>query len=269
MPQDWVSYDSVAQTYGRLVSKRLAGPAQKLAAQLVGRVPPMCVLDVGTGTGVATHALQRMLTPESMVFGVDVSREMLLEARRSGHFRLAVADATLLPFPGESFDVVMASFVMSHLLEPEAALRDILRVLCPGGRFAATAWAEQGLPSSLQSDWRSVASRYMPEELLDKAQAAVVPSEDRFGKSENLRGEFVRCGFSDVEVMAYADEYEVSLEDHIAERAAYSGARFMRATLPPDRWLEFLSEVGEYLSARHPHVLSLDNSFLLAIGRKP
>lgn len=269
MASNWVSYDSIAQTYHRLISRRLTGPANAMAARSIGSVPPRHVLDLGTGTGVATRAIQRILNSNCSVVGVDVSREMLLEARRSGLTRLAMADATQLPFPNETFDVVIASFVMSHLPDSDSMMQEVVRVLRSDGRFAATAWAESRSQSNLQSDWRTVALRYVSEELLENAQSTVVPSEDRFARSDNLRSEFTRNGFTDIDVVEFTESYEVSLNDHISERAAYSGGRFMRATLPPERWQEFLSEVGAFLRSRYPDSLSIDNSFLLAIGRKP
>jgi ubiquinone/menaquinone biosynthesis C-methylase UbiE len=240
-----------------------------MASHFAGETSPKIVLDLGTGTGIASRELREVMSPGSIICGVDVSREMLLEARRSGLGLLAVADALQLPFAKESFDLVIASFVLSHLQDTDAAMREVLRVLRPGGCFAATSWLGKSSPSRIETDWRSVAITYLSEDLLDKAQTAVVPAEERFGESENLRDGFGRCGFSNVEVMSYADKHEVSLSDYIAERAAYSGGRFMRATLPPYRWREFLSEVADYLRKRHPPVVSLENGFLLAIGSKP
>jgi SAM-dependent methyltransferase len=98
------------------------------------------VLDVATGPGyVAEHAAARGAEP----VGVDLSEAMLAYARaRLPNVELVRGDATSLPFPDQSFDAVVAAFVLLHLGRPELAAAEAGRVLVPGGRAAFSVWDE-------------------------------------------------------------------------------------------------------------------------------
>ena len=98
----------------------------------------MRLLDVGCGPGSITRGLATHLAPGEVV-GVDLSEEALASARRDAaergieNVRYQTASVYELPFPDASFDVVFAHQVLQHLREPSAAMREMLRVLRPGG----------------------------------------------------------------------------------------------------------------------------------------
>lgn len=91
------------------------------------------VLDLATGVGAMGSRLQRRW-PNAHVVGVDLSRTQL-GAARANHPSLAVlrADATRLPFDDDTFDRVHCSWLLEHVPNPVAVLRDVRRVLKPGG----------------------------------------------------------------------------------------------------------------------------------------
>jgi len=96
------------------------------------------VLEVGVGTGISLP----LYAPHVRIFGTDISEAMLEKARRRVlEFRLknveglAVMDAEKLEFPDDSFDVVMAQYVVTAVPNPEAALDEFARVLRPGGEL--------------------------------------------------------------------------------------------------------------------------------------
>lgn len=88
------------------------------------------VLDVGCGTGAL---LDEMSRNAGEVWGLDISPEALAFCRQRGHTRLVQGDAAHLPFRGADFDVVTAIGVIEHLDDDEAFLRELARVLKPGG----------------------------------------------------------------------------------------------------------------------------------------
>lgn len=93
------------------------------------------VLDVGCGAGSVAKAVKRE-RPDLQVFGCDVSRSALAIARSSGDdvdFRLATAER--LPFGDAELDFVWIFDVLEHVADPELVLREVARVLKPGGRF--------------------------------------------------------------------------------------------------------------------------------------
>lgn len=101
--------------------------------------PEMVVADVGAGTGFIAAALANLV---QQVHVVDGSGAMLEEARKNlGQFSNVVfhqAAVQSLSLPDASMDVVFANMVLHHCPEPQAAIREMARVLKPGGRLVIT-----------------------------------------------------------------------------------------------------------------------------------
>jgi 2-polyprenyl-3-methyl-5-hydroxy-6-metoxy-1,4-benzoquinol methylase len=113
------------------------------AAYLVPHLDPgLNLLDVGCGPGTITVDLARRLTP-GRVTGIDASEEIIERAAGlafdEGVHNVAfqVGDVYALDFPDETFDMVHAHQVLQHVANPVAAMKEIRRVLKPGGVFAA------------------------------------------------------------------------------------------------------------------------------------
>jgi ubiquinone/menaquinone biosynthesis C-methylase UbiE len=97
------------------------------------------VLDAGCGTGRALPALRDAVGPSGAVLGVDLTPAMLEAAVRAGRGRagsLLLADVTRLPVRSESLDAVFGSGLVAHLPEPQENLRELARVVRPGGLLA-------------------------------------------------------------------------------------------------------------------------------------
>lgn len=118
----------------------------------LARLRPACrVLEIGCGTGhVACHMAQHY---GAEVTAIDVAPKMIHTARETvakaglgDHVRCEVADITALPFADSSFDVVICQAVLMFVNKQEA-LREIKRVLRPGGRFAGLEFAWRREPS--------------------------------------------------------------------------------------------------------------------------
>jgi len=117
---------------------------------LVSAVAPsrgMRVLDVATGTGmVAAELLSRC---DCTVVGIDQSAAMLTRARerfaaeRPLRVELMEGEAEALPFPDESFDGLTFTYLLRYVDDPEATVRELARVVRPGGRVASL---EFGVP---------------------------------------------------------------------------------------------------------------------------
>lgn len=97
-------------------------------------IPPGAkVLDLATGVGAMAAELRRSF-PGLDVVGVDLSANQLGAARVAQPWLPVVrGDATRLPFPDKTFDVVHCSWLLEHVPDPVAVLRDVRRVLKPGG----------------------------------------------------------------------------------------------------------------------------------------
>jgi ubiquinone/menaquinone biosynthesis C-methylase UbiE len=119
-----------------------------LALELAAIRPGDRVLDLGTGTGAVLRRLAARADAPREAVGVDRSASMLAAVRDLPKaWRLVCADATALPFPNESFDVVTAAYLL-HLLGPparRAVIADAARVLSASGRLVTVT---VGVPAS-------------------------------------------------------------------------------------------------------------------------
>jgi SAM-dependent methyltransferase len=104
------------------------------------------VLDVATGPGEPALTIADLLGPEGTVVGTDVAPEMVEAARREAsrrklqNARFEVAFTDSLPFPADTFDAAVSRFGVMFFPSPLDCLRDVLRVLKPGGRIAVAVW---------------------------------------------------------------------------------------------------------------------------------
>jgi len=101
------------------------------------------VLEVGCGTGATTRALVRRADFVGSAVGVDQSEDFIVAAKRfvageaiADRVQFSVGDAHRLDFPDGSFDVVFAHTLISHVTDPLAVLKEMVRVLKPGGKLA-------------------------------------------------------------------------------------------------------------------------------------
>ncbi|WP_344611851.1 class I SAM-dependent methyltransferase [Dactylosporangium salmoneum] len=132
-----------ARLYHGLVRSFFTPMYRRIVADVEGAgLPPGArILDAGTGPGRVPLALAEAL-PRARVDGVDLSTAMIEEARRGAAARgladrvtFTVADVGALPFMDATFDLIVSSMSLHHWTEPAAGVRELRRVLRPGGRM--------------------------------------------------------------------------------------------------------------------------------------
>ena len=113
----------------------VASEGRKHAVEMINNTSGK-VLEVGVGTGLSLPAYKRSLE----IVGIDLSKEMLDKARErvseeglTNVKGLHEMDAGQLEFPDQSFDTVVAMFVMTVVPDPEKVMRELSRVCRPGG----------------------------------------------------------------------------------------------------------------------------------------
>lgn len=244
-----------AMTFGlhRLWRRSLCDTAAGLAA------PGARLLDVATGTGDVLIELLRE-RPDLAATGIDPSAEMLREARRKmerlhagrdHQFDLRQGDCRQLPFAGETFDLATISWGIRNVRPFEAGLREIRRVLKPGGAIVVL---ESGVPESFLV--RAVYSLYkhaLP--LIGSLVTGYKPAYEFYRESVDR----FPCGTQFVDALTEVG-FENANYEALAGGIAYLYAAGRPAdTLPPPREAEPASDlsrkvlVGDFA---HPQLCS-------------
>ncbi len=265
-------YDRIADGYARWWAPVLA-PAVNALLELVPAdqlIPDARVIDVGTGTGqLAIAALARW--PSVMVDGIDASAGMCaaadaeadrrLPATLRDRFRSTVAAADRLPFDDAAFDLGFSSFVLQLVPSRHRALREIGRVIRPGGTFASVTW---------------VAGRvvFAPDDAFDDALEAVGEeprwSDGRSGDFETAESalhEYRRAGFSRVSIEPGVVEHRFGVEDYLAFMAEFDEETLI-SELDDEIRGRFLADLRARLTALTPEQLTLRLPIVYAIGRR-
>ena len=135
--------EAIRQRFGPQAHLYAASPSQyagdtlTILQEWVGRRPGAQALDVATGAGFTAMTLAPLVHE---VVGTDLTEERLAQARRLAgerglsNVRFQTADATALPFPDASFDLVTSRFAPHHFTDLRRGLQEIVRVLKPGGQ---------------------------------------------------------------------------------------------------------------------------------------
>ncbi|WP_246616625.1 class I SAM-dependent methyltransferase [Sphingomonas yunnanensis] len=156
------AYDRWAPIYDLVfgpVFRQGRASAIRAADRIGGRI-----LEVGVGTGISLPGYART----SRVTGIDISEDMLDKARarvRRQNLRnvdaIRVGDAEALDFEDQSFDVVVAQYVVSAVANPGRALDEFARVCRPGGEIIITTrvGAEKGVRGTIEKTLMPVTSR--------------------------------------------------------------------------------------------------------------
>jgi len=130
-------FSSIAGRYdlaNHLLSAGLDFHWRARATGIVTAWRPHTLLDLATGSGDLALAIERA-SPGTEVTGADFCEPMLDRARAKGLRRTVVADAMRLPFADASFDAVTVAFGLRNMESWPGALREMSRVLTPGGHL--------------------------------------------------------------------------------------------------------------------------------------
>ncbi len=132
-----IGHDRLAATYDGFFAGNTARAIEPLLDG-AGVVAGAVVLDVACGPG---HVAAAAAARGARVTGVDLSREMVaVAARAHPDLRFREGDAEALPFEAGAFEAVVCNFGLGHFPRPEIAVKEMARVLAPGGRLALTWW---------------------------------------------------------------------------------------------------------------------------------
>ena len=189
--------------------KRFDGDGFFTGVTLLDNVRPgMKVLDIAGGTGDLDLAFAPKVAPNGQVVHTDINEAMLREGRNRllnhGHvLPTLVCDAEKLPFPDGHFDIVTVAFGLRNMTHKDVALREMNRVLRPGGKLLVLEFSKVAPPLEKAYDWYSF-------NILPRLGKWIAKDEDSYRylaesirmhpDQETLRGMMREAGFGHVDV---------------------------------------------------------------------
>lgn len=220
-------WDLAAADYEALWQAQLA-PAHRALMALAAPRPGEQVLDVACGTGLVALAAAEAVGPQGRVLGTDLSDHMVDAARERavqrgvGQLGFARMDAEQLALPDGGFDLALCALGLMYVPEPAQALREMRRVLRPGGRVALAVWGERA-----RCGWSAV----FPI-VDDEVRSEVCPLFFRLGKQDALARLCAEAGFERIvqqrleSTLQYADGEEACGAAFVGGPVALAWSRF-------------------------------------------
>jgi len=224
-------WDLAAAGYEALWQAQLA-PAHQALMALASPRPQEQVLDVACGTGLVALAAAERVGPQGHVLGTDISDHMVDAARQRAAQRgvhqlgFARMDAEQLALPDGGFDLALCALGLMYVPDPALALRELRRVLRPGGRVGLAVWGERA-----RCGW----SALFPI-VDDEVRSEVCPLFFRLGQQDALVGLCAEAGFERIaqqriaSTLCYADGEEACGAAFVGGPVALAWSRFGEAT---------------------------------------
>lgn len=263
-------YDRIAAGYARWWAPVIAPAALLVLDEIEAAVNTGArhVLDVGTGTGTLAIAILKRW-PHVQVTAIDASAGMaeaareeadrLLTADERSRLDIRVAVADDLHLPEASVDVAVSSFVLQLVPNRFRALREVRRVLRPGGTFAWVSWLAHDEPWALDADFDDalVDAGEEPREWSDRPGDLASPA--------SAAAQMRRAGFADVRAAAGLLEHPFDTDGYIGFMTEFDEEDLVQG-LPPAVRARFDGALRRRVAARRPDERTLRLPTVLVRG---
>lgn len=250
-------YSRDAEAYQELWAPELLPLGTRLIELIPVRAPER-VLDLGAGVGALVPPL-RASFPEAVLVAGDRAPGMI--ARASPEVSRLVLDAGRLPFEDDAFDVVVMAFMLFHLPDPLDALREVRRVVRPGGAVAVGTWGEGRTRRGFLA-WEEELDAHGAEEL------EFVTDHSRTDAPAKMAALLRASGFTDPRTEVVRSEHPVTPEEFVQLRTRIGPCAARLRTLPEDRRAACVRRATARIEALPPRELVDDVDALLSVARR-
>lgn len=146
--------------------------------------PGSVVLDVGTGTGILIPFLQEAVGDSGSIVALDLAEEMLKRAKEKHgeQVRYVQGDIVNTPFEDNSFDEMICNSCFPHFQDKEAAVKEMMRILKPGGRVTVCHTASREDMNAMHRSFGGVVG------------------EDMLPDDDEMKSMFQQAGFASIEI---------------------------------------------------------------------
>lgn len=241
-------------------------PAIDLLVDTAAVQPGEDVIDVACGTGLVTLPVAARVGSEGRVLATDLSPRMVADLERSlaatgvANVDVACGDAEQLEVD-RTFDVALCSLGLMYVPDPPAAIRELHRVLRPGGRTVVSVWGER----------RNCGWAELFPIVGDRISSDVCPMFFAMGSPGALTGSLTEAGFVDVTEtrltvgIDYAGDEEALGAAFLGGPVALAYSRFDEATRRSahEAYLDSIAAFADGVGYRVP------GEFVIASGRRP
>jgi len=270
MERAWWSYDEIAETYSSVAEPVYFTKPAAHVASLLPRPQRARIFDVGVGSGAVLRAVRLVAGNEWILIGIDVSIAMLaLSRRKLPSTHMIAAALPYLPVRENCFDAVTASFVLSHVRDPHAALEEIRRVLKPGGTLVVTSWAVSPSAAPAGKVWQEMLANAVGAERLEASAQGSLPGERYLSSLAAVEAALREAHFDKIRAEERPYEIATTTERYVASRLISLSSRFACSVLHPERWKRFVHEIRARLESEFGSHLTFTVSVNFVVGEKP
>ena len=259
---------TAAEAYEAFLVPAIFEPWARTALRARPPAPGSRVLDVACGTGIGARLAAAVVGRTGRVIGVDADAGMLSVARKpSGRLADAPiewlhANALDLPFEASAFDVLICLEGLQFFPDRSAGLREMRRVLRPGGALVGTVWGP------LEQNPGHLAVSEALRRFVSADAARLLPFA--LPEADAIRALVLGAGFREVTVDVHSLHFAIPSADALVDWSAAGGPtmRHNLALLPDDRRREFYELVAARLSPyRTGQGLSLPSTRNIIVAR--
>jgi ubiquinone/menaquinone biosynthesis C-methylase UbiE len=246
----WQLTRQAATRYEQIVVPNILGPFAKLLVESAALQPGMTVLDVGCGTGAAARFAAERVGSAGRVVGVDVNAGMIAEAKslpapKGAAIEWREQSAYQLPLLDQSVDVVLSAQMLQFLQDRVAGLKEMHRVLKPGGLVAVSVWCDKQQNPYFLAQMETITAH------IGEDVAAGLKAGLNLATASAIEPLFQEAGFSDIEVTV--QQLDLPLPDlkefiprHISATPLAAGYNAAPASAQQAVIDEMISQLAQY-----------------------